>query len=219
VIELAGRRLSRAEDAVNKNGWETVRDHFREKRQEQIETAREKLSRYRIREAGDTLKKWLAARDLNQDPKALESALKGRVDSAWKDWESALARAAATQTTEDIHQFRIAAKRLRYRLELLYELGEKDTKSSLGFLKRLQKQLGEWHDRQGLFEAAAEAIARPEILLRDSDVARVLLDEIDAGRLRQRKGIENVFHMAEKRPAAEKNSAPGGSEPAVSSAP
>jgi CHAD domain-containing protein len=217
LIELAQRRVSRAGSAAKKKGWETVRDHLRRKRRDQIETAREKLSRFRLQEASGNLKKWFASRDVDQDPEPLGSSLKGSIARAWSDWESALARARATQATDDIHQFRIAAKRLRYRLELLHDLGEKDIKPSLKFLKRLQNELGDWHDCQALFEAAAGAIARPEILLHNSDAARILLKEIDTGRLRQRKRTGKIFELAEQRSGTEQNSAQRGSEPVVSS--
>jgi CHAD domain-containing protein len=215
LIGLAQRRLSRARSVAKKKGWETVREHLRRKRQEQIETAREKLTRFPLQAATGNLKKWLASRDLDQNPKPLESALRGSIARAWRDWESALACARATQTTDDIHQFRIAGKKLRYRLELLRELGEKNTKLSLRFLKKLQTELGDWHDCQALFEAVAEAIARPETLLGNLDTARILLKEIDAGRLRQREKARKIFELAEERPGKRQEPPEDGREPVV----
>ena len=80
---------------------------------------------------------------------------------------------------------RIATKVLRYRTELLYDVGARHFKGQLKWLADLQDALGVWHDRQVLHRAVAEALARPEILLNEMQSARILLAELEKDRSRQ----------------------------------
>jgi CHAD domain-containing protein len=217
LIELVQRRLARTRNPAGKRAWRAVRDDLENKRGAHIASARATLGRWDFKELSAPLKKLIESDEARRREASPAQDLRPRIDAAWTEWEAALAQARATQSAADIHRFRIAGKKLRYRMELLHELGEKDTAPSLKFLKKLQSELGKWHDREVLFQAAAEAIARPELLLRGSDIARVLLREIDAERVRQRKKMEKIFALAEKRPETEKNPAPGGPEPGVSS--
>jgi CHAD domain-containing protein len=46
-----------------------------------------------------------------------------------------------------LHKFRIRIKKLRYRVEILSEIGKKSAGNRLAPLKALQECLGQWHDR------------------------------------------------------------------------
>src|SRR5262249_45947533 len=46
----------------------------------------------------------------------------------------------------EIHQLRIAAKRLRYLMEAVSRLGYGDASRAVGWLRSLQDNLGDWHD-------------------------------------------------------------------------
>jgi CHAD domain-containing protein len=59
-------------------------------------------------------------------------------------------------------RFRIATKVLRYRTELLYDVGHRQLKAQLRWLADLQDAIGVWHDRQVLDQAVAEAVARAD---------------------------------------------------------
>ena len=85
----------------------------------------------------------------------------------------------------DLHAFRIATKDLRYRTELLYDVGHRQLKAQLKWLADLQDAIGVWHDRQVLDEAVAAAVARAEILLNELQSARILLAELEKDRSRQ----------------------------------
>lgn len=95
----------------------------------------------------------------------LRASLDASIETAFSRWHSALAKARETRQSRDIHAFRVATKRLRYRLELMRALGEKSTRSRLQYLKGLQEKLGTWHDRQTVNQVVAETLARPKFLL------------------------------------------------------
>ena len=90
----------------------------------------------------------------------------------------------------DLHAFRIATKDLRYRTELLYDVGHRQLKPQLKWLADLQDAIGVWHDRQVLHEAVAEAVARADVLLNELQTARTLLAELETDRSRESQDVE-----------------------------
>jgi CHAD domain-containing protein len=107
-----------------------------------------------------------------------------------------LARAQETRAVGDLHAFRIAAKVLRYRTELLFEVGAKPLKAQLKSLADLQDAIGGWHDRQVLHRAVAEALARAEVLLNEIPAVRILLADVEKDRSLQAKDVEKIFRLA-----------------------
>lgn len=55
----------------------------------------------------------------------------GSVQDAWTEWQSALAHARETHAVNDLDAFHVATKDLRYRTELLYDVGHKHMKAQL----------------------------------------------------------------------------------------
>ena len=100
----------------------------------------------------------------------------------------------------DLHAFRIATKDLRYRTELLYDVGHRQLKAQLKWLADLQDAIGVWHDRQVLDQAVAEAVARADILLNELQSARILLAELETDRSRQAQDVEKIFRLAIEHP-------------------
>jgi len=71
---------------------------------------------------------------------------------------------------EDVHALRIAAKLLRYTLELAEPLGYELPQTVLRSFKKLQDALGLWHDFIVLGEAALEAMVKDHLALHDSEL-------------------------------------------------
>jgi CHAD domain-containing protein len=68
------------------------------------------------------------------------------VHKAWKKFAKQVAKSLRGPRPANMHQVRIRAKRLRYLLEVVAELGNPDVEAHLEWLRRLQQCLGEWHD-------------------------------------------------------------------------
>ncbi|MGN6367529.1 MAG: CHAD domain-containing protein [Phycisphaerae bacterium] len=76
----------------------------------------------------------------------LEKELDKRIAQRRKKLKKAFAQAARKQSPQSLHEARIAAKKLRYSLEIEKELNDKKHKKELKFLKSLQQLLGDHHD-------------------------------------------------------------------------
>jgi CHAD domain-containing protein len=64
----------------------------------------------------------------------------------WRDFENQLAKSLRGAAPATLHKVRIKAKRLRYLLELIRDLGDRSADAPLFWLRRLQQCLGDWHD-------------------------------------------------------------------------
>jgi CHAD domain-containing protein len=152
----------------------TERDHRRElmlKRLEDVNT--EKLAR-RLRSVAATL--------AETDPTAWREALALRVAKRSKRFAAAIHEAGHMYAPDRLHQVRIAAKKLRYALELAAESGTQSAKPMLNLLKRVQDTLGRLNDFQVLLQHVAAVEADPPARRGATDgglsiVARALEDQ------------------------------------------
>jgi len=109
-----------------------------------------------------------------------------------------LREAQENPQVDQIHALRIAGKRLRYRAELLAELGEATAKPQVKTLKSLQDKLGDWHDRIVLLQLIAEFISRPEFLVDHPAAGRALLAEMERERHKNEVATHAILKSAGK---------------------
>jgi CHAD domain-containing protein len=64
----------------------------------------------------------------------------------------------------ELHQLRIAAKRVRYLLEIVSEMGYGEAPRALSWLRNLQDRIGEWHDHVALEEEIIQIVARQKFM-------------------------------------------------------
>jgi CHAD domain-containing protein len=199
LLDLVSRQQRRTRSDLKKQAWELVREHLLQTREKQVARVGKKLPRQDL-VGYAVLARALTARPPHESPEILIQRLCGSVQRAWTKWQSALACAEKTRAVNDLHAFRVATKDLRYRTELLYDLGYKELKPQLKWLEELQDRLGIWHDRQMLNEAVARALARPELLLNELGAVGMLLTELEKDRSRQAQGGETILRLATKHP-------------------
>jgi CHAD domain-containing protein len=88
----------------------------------------------------------------------------------------ALATAAhSTANPAEFHELRIAAKRVRYLLEIVTEMGYGDATSPLRWLRTLQDRIGDWHDLHALEEEIIEIVSHKEFMKEHLDESSRML--------------------------------------------
>ena len=196
VLEMVLREQRRTRSKAKRQAWEQVRQHLLQKRSDQVARARKKLLRQDLVDFSGRIGKLIDQPRDEENAEALTVRLRAGIEAAWSRWESSLAQAMKTREPRDTHALRIATKAMRYRTELLHDLGDASTQPLLGWLKELQETLGLWHDRQVLYQMIAEALARPEFLLQESDAARTLLTVLEKDRSQQGTATDKIFRLA-----------------------
>jgi len=194
-LELVERQLRRSRSEAKRRAWTFVRDHLLEKRDAAMARARKRLGRHDVARSV-SLADGLFAAPLEGGPEALMKRLRASVAGAVVTWQAALARARGTRAAGDLHALRVATKGLRYRTELLRDVGQKRVKGQLERLEDLQEALGAWHDRELLDAAVAEAVAHAAVQPDELPTARALLSALEAGRGRQARDVERILRLA-----------------------
>jgi CHAD domain-containing protein len=172
-----------------------VRDYLNERRERQIARAREELAQHDITQFVMRTQSLLQPDGLQQEP---EELLKRSVEEGVAEWIKALQEAQESPQADQIHALRIAGKRLRYRAELLADLGDATAKPRVKALKLLQDKLGNWHDRVVLLQLIAEFIGRPDFLVDHPAAGRALLAEIERERRKNEIATSGILKSAQK---------------------
>lgn len=199
LLEIVAKQQRRTRSEAKRRAWGFVRDYLLQKRSKEVARGEKKLLR---RDLGNypAVAQKLIDRPPDESPEILMQRLCDSVQEAWTQWQSACTRAQETRAVNDLHAFRIATKDLRYRTELLYDIGHRQLKGQLKWLADLQDAIGVWHDRQVLDQGIAAAVARAEILLNELQSARILLAELEKDRSRQGAAVDKIFRLATNYP-------------------
>lgn len=188
-----GRVLARKR-ATHGEAWQAIHDYILERRPKIAARAHRKLTRinlvdvYRLlrKELTDEVKSSAAAPGViafPEKPTIEETSLvpeeaasqaepqvartpasrfAERLGELWKEFEI---RAMASQREPSgLHPLRIAAKRLRYTIEVAADLEVPGSTEALDWLRELQGKLGDWHDAEVLSQTMVRMIARRKFL-------------------------------------------------------
>jgi CHAD domain-containing protein len=195
TIGLIDDKLASATTPTAQKAWDLVKDYLREKRESQIARAREELAQHDLTQFATRTQSVLQPNGLQREPGEL---LKRSVEEALAAWNEALREAKATPHVNQIHALRIAGKRLRYRVELLVELGDASFKPRVKSLRSLQDDLGHWHDRYVLLQLIADCIGRPDFLVENPEAGRALLAQMEKERHKNELTVNAILKSAEK---------------------
>jgi CHAD domain-containing protein len=194
-IDLIQQKHRAAGAAIVRQSWEMLQDTLAAERRAEIVQARQKMARYDIVAFIGRAQTLMESADIGSD---VVEKLRQTVRAALKDWHDALELAKDDRGVENLHALRIAAKRLRYRAELLAELGSGAMKPAIKAIKEFQTLLGDWHDRCVLLEHVADFIGRPDFLVNHPDMGRTLLSEMEKDKLRNESAVEDILSKAPK---------------------
>jgi CHAD domain-containing protein len=96
--------------------------------------------------------------------KAILQHTADRLEQRLEEFSILAAQALPTTHPEELHQLRIAAKRLRYLLESASEMGFDGTTVVLDWLRTLQDKIGDWHDLESIENEIIEIVASKKFI-------------------------------------------------------
>jgi CHAD domain-containing protein len=175
--------------------WASIKSELESQRQPLIERARRDIARKELFKFVLRVQSLIDAAERDFDP--LEQAM-GAMAKSMDSWEESFAATREQPDAAGLHRLRIAGKKLRYRAELLLDLGQAKVKPLVASLKEIQTSLGDWHDRSVLLRHIAEFIGRPGFLADHPDIGRILLAEMEKERLRNDSDVTSVLQHAGK---------------------
>jgi len=124
-------------------------------------------------------------------PERIAEALTG----IWNAFVDQIALSQRDTSGPVIHGVRIAAKRVRYLLEVVHEFEVAGSADALAWLRRLQQHLGEWHDLEVLEQMMVEMLARPAFLRDHLPLAMEVEKLILRDRQTKKEFEEKYFRM------------------------
>ena len=87
-----------------------------------------------------------------------------RLDQRFAEFQALAVLSHPTNDPAELHQLRIAAKRVRYLLEIVSEMGYGDATRALVWLRTLQDRIGDWHDLEALEGEIIAIVSNPEFM-------------------------------------------------------
>ena len=189
-LDLIKDKHQQASAAAVQRAWAEVHDELEAKRGALIERARRDIARHDLFSFIARAQALIAEADSDADPNEI---LEIAIAKSMAAWQEAFASAKEQRDKVRLHQLRIAGKRLRYRVELLAELGENKAKPLVETLKGVQNALGDWHDRTVLIDYIAGFIGRAGFLAEHPDMGRALLTEMEKEKLRLDTATNQLF--------------------------
>ncbi|MEK6405610.1 MAG: CHAD domain-containing protein [Acidobacteriota bacterium] len=105
-----------------------------------------------------------AAEKMVIDERSVAGYAAERLDQRLAEFQALAAQSQPTNNPAELHQLRIAAKRVRYLLELVSEMGFGDASRALSWLRTLQDRIGDWHDLEALEGEIIIIVSSPEFM-------------------------------------------------------
>ena len=138
------------EERVEPETGERLQHHLADERDERRERMLDQLSSVNTRKLEWDLADVARVLAMRQQTDAWAKMLAVRLESRAQRVREAVADSGALYISDRVHRVRIAAKKLRYGLELAGDTGEARTKSSVREVKGIQEVLGRLHDLEVL---------------------------------------------------------------------
>jgi CHAD domain-containing protein len=173
LLDRVNRSLAR-KHAARREAWTAVQHHLLMRRSESFRRAMRKFGKINLAILYVNLKEFLAHDKAHAaehhhhgsppDPPAFLNQLTHALQSVWRAFEDQVTLSCHDSRPAVIHGARLATKRLRYLVEVFHAFEVAGSAEVLAWLRRLQQQLGNWHDVEVLEQMMIEMLAEPEFL-------------------------------------------------------
>jgi CHAD domain-containing protein len=211
LLHHVGQALGR-KGAARRDAWTALQDYLLESRQKNFEKARRKVTRQDLPVLSVRLRKcldeeWLAGTSEHPShPGAFEkipvtvpfaSRIVATLGEVWMAFEDQIALSQRDSSASTIHAARIATKRLRYLIEVLQQFEIEGSREALVWLRRLQQNLGDWHDLEILEDSMIKMLARPQFLREQIALAMNMEKLILRNRALKKKHAEKYYRIVQ----------------------
>jgi CHAD domain-containing protein len=98
------------------------------------------------------------------DDQRVAAHIADRLEQRVAEFHELAAQAHPATRAEELHQLRIAAKRVRYLLEIISQMGYGDAARAVSWLRNVQDRIGDWHDLESLEEEIIEIVSHRRFL-------------------------------------------------------
>lgn len=190
LLERAGRILARKR-AARREVWGAFQDFMQERRDESFRKASRRLSKLNLPALYLRLQEHLeppapptGQEESTGDETNLRRRMTESLQETWSSLETCVLQARETPQAPSLHAVRIAAKKVRYLVEVAGALEVPGSAEAVATLRGLQQHLGDWHDLEVLDEMMLAMVAQPGFL---TDRLELAMD-VERLVLRNRKG-------------------------------
>ena len=194
-MDLAQQRLEKAQSPILRDSWEALKNHLQANRGALLAGARAEVAKHDLVSFIERAQKVLARTDIETSP---TPSLEKAVIASLAEWDEGYGRAMESRSVENLHGLRIATKRLRYRVELLADIGAASLKPGVKDLKEIQSTLGDWHDRSVLLQAIAQFIAQPDFLAGHPEMGGALLGQMEQEKKDNDAALDDILNRIPK---------------------
>lgn len=178
LLERVDATLARKRTA-RREAWEAIRGYLKESRTVKLETALRKLTKANLSAIYVRMKDCLPAKGhshlatetadqlcAGENPNAGQFYVRVSegLRTVWDAFELEVAQSRHGADPAVLHRTRIAAKRVRYLIEVIHAFDVAGSKEALIWLRNLQKHLGRWHDLVIFEDTVIGMIADPAFL-------------------------------------------------------
>lgn len=185
LLERADAALARKRTA-RREAWEAIRVYLRESRSARLEKALRKLTNANLSAIYVRMKDCLPTKGHSQlaaetadqlcagqnpDAGQFYARISEGLKTVWEAFELEVAQSRHEADPAVLHRTRIAAKRVRYLIEVIHAFDVAGSIEALIWLRSLQKHLGRWHDLVIFEDTVIEMIADPNFLRDHTDLA------------------------------------------------
>jgi CHAD domain-containing protein len=170
LLERAGRILARKR-AARREVWTAFRDFVQERRDKSFRKASRRLSKLnlpalylRLRELLEPPAPPTGQADSPGEETNLRRRMTESLQETWASLAGCVIQAREMPEAPSLHAVRIAAKKVRYLLEVAQALEVPGSAEAVATLRRLQTHLGDWHDLEVQDEMMLEMIGQEGFL-------------------------------------------------------
>jgi CHAD domain-containing protein len=196
-VNLAlARKRAESSQAPAREAWNALASDLSGERPAVLDEARRRVGKQDLVSLIGRVQTALDEVDHTEDPLA---GMNRSLGESLAEWDEAYAQADRKRETEELHALRIAGKRLRYRAELLADVGITAFQQMTDDLKEMQGVLGNWHDGTVLAQFMAEFVRRVNFVEHHPELAAALLLQMEEEQKRGGKLIDEFFNDAPTR--------------------